>query len=64
MSCPICGEDTVRKYRPFCSERCANRDLGAWLRGDYAIPSSRLDDAEEVADAMEEAQDAPSGKPH
>ncbi|MGK7651934.1 DNA gyrase inhibitor YacG [Roseovarius sp. B08] len=54
----------MKKYRPFCSERCANRDLGAWLRGDYAIPSSRLDDAEEVADALEEAQDAGSGKPH
>ncbi len=64
MSCPICGEDTVHKYRPFCSERCANRDLGHWLRGDYAIPSSRLEDAEEVAEAMEDAQGQDPRKPH
>jgi endogenous inhibitor of DNA gyrase (YacG/DUF329 family) len=25
-------------YRPFCSKRCADVDLGRWLRGDYAIP--------------------------
>jgi endogenous inhibitor of DNA gyrase (YacG/DUF329 family) len=27
------------EYFPFCSERCRLVDLGAWLDGDYRIPS-------------------------
>jgi endogenous inhibitor of DNA gyrase (YacG/DUF329 family) len=38
MSCPICAKDTDAKYRPFCSRRCADVDLGKWLTGSYAIP--------------------------
>ncbi|MBT8413784.1 MAG: DNA gyrase inhibitor YacG, partial [Boseongicola sp.] len=26
MSCPICSEPTDKKYRPFCSSRCADVD--------------------------------------
>lgn len=36
--CPICDKPTFSAYRPFCSKRCADVDLGRWLRGDYAIP--------------------------
>jgi endogenous inhibitor of DNA gyrase (YacG/DUF329 family) len=25
-------------FRPFCSARCRQVDLGRWLAGDYAIP--------------------------
>ena len=39
MSCPICQKPTVRAYRPFCSRRCADVDLGRWLKGTYAIPA-------------------------
>ena len=39
MSCPICGKATGPKYRPFCSRRCADVDLGRWLSGSYAIPA-------------------------
>jgi endogenous inhibitor of DNA gyrase (YacG/DUF329 family) len=38
MTCPICGKETEAKYRPFCSRRCADIDLGRWLTGGYAIP--------------------------
>ncbi|MBC6441813.1 MAG: DNA gyrase inhibitor YacG [Rhodobacteraceae bacterium] len=38
MACPICEKDTDAKYRPFCSRRCADVDLGKWLNGSYAIP--------------------------
>lgn len=38
MSCPICGKGVVATYRPFCSRRCADVDLGRWLTGRYAIP--------------------------
>jgi hypothetical protein len=37
--CPICGRPTEAAWRPFCSKRCADVDLGRWLQGAYAIPS-------------------------
>ncbi|WP_170603530.1 DNA gyrase inhibitor YacG [Ruegeria arenilitoris] len=46
MSCPICGEDTLKKFRPFCSKRCADIDLAKWLNGSYAVPSQREEDME------------------
>ncbi|WP_138468317.1 DNA gyrase inhibitor YacG [Poseidonocella sp. HB161398] len=39
MSCPICDKPADARYRPFCSRRCADVDLGRWLRGSYAIPA-------------------------
>ncbi len=38
MSCPVCQKPTDKGYRPFCSKRCADVDLGRWLNGSYAIP--------------------------
>ena len=38
MACPICSRDPHVKYRPFCSRRCADIDLGKWLSGSYAVP--------------------------
>ena len=38
MTCPICAKDTDPKYRPFCSRRCADVDLGRWLTGSYVLP--------------------------
>ena len=40
MSCPICQKDSDPKYRPFCSRRCADIDLGRWLKGGYVIPGT------------------------
>lgn len=53
MSCPICKNDTVQSYRPFCSKRCADIDLGKWFGGDYAVASQ---DPEEAIEAMEEIE--------
>ncbi|MGK7867259.1 DNA gyrase inhibitor YacG [Falsiroseomonas sp. E2-1-a20] len=36
--CPICRRAVTDPASRFCSERCAQVDLGRWLRGDYAIP--------------------------
>ena len=45
--CPICGELTENeKYRPFCSKRCADVDLGRWFNGSYNVPAEELDDAD------------------
>lgn len=38
MSCPICGKEGSEKYRPFCSRRCSDVDLGRWLTGSYVLP--------------------------
>ena len=46
MSCPICGKKTDARYRPFCSRRCADIDLGRWLTGSYAIPTDEGEDDE------------------
>jgi endogenous inhibitor of DNA gyrase (YacG/DUF329 family) len=55
MTCPICQKDTVQKYRPFCSKRCADVDLAKWLGGDYAVPSRDPEDIEKAIEATEEA---------
>ncbi|MBL6934123.1 MAG: DNA gyrase inhibitor YacG [Alphaproteobacteria bacterium] len=39
-ACPVCGRPRVAKHRPFCSVRCAQRDLGHWLKGSYRIPTN------------------------
>ncbi len=44
MPCPICARDTDPAYRPFCSKRCADVDLGRWLRGSYAVPVEEDED--------------------
>lgn len=53
MSCPICGEDTLQAFRPFCSKRCADIDLAKWLNGSYSVPSQREEDAESVQEPPE-----------
>lgn len=50
MTCPICKKNTVADYRPFCSRRCADIDLGRWMTGAYAIPTDEPDDEGEAAD--------------
>ena len=42
--CPICGKPPTKRYRPFCSSRCADVDLHRWLSGTYAIPGSPEED--------------------
>ena len=47
--CPVCKKPTNEKYKPFCSKRCADIDLGKWLNesyvveGDEAIPDDDYD---------------------
>lgn len=50
--CPVCGKvipsatsdsdgrkQMNARYFPFCSKRCRLVDLGAWLEGNYRIPT-------------------------
>uniref|UniRef100_UPI002FC6D9DE DNA gyrase inhibitor YacG n=1 Tax=Bosea sp. (in: a-proteobacteria) TaxID=1871050 RepID=UPI002FC6D9DE len=42
--CPICGKPAVQRYKPFCSARCADIDLGRWLKGSYVIPGEPVEE--------------------
>ncbi|WP_298430802.1 DNA gyrase inhibitor YacG [uncultured Jannaschia sp.] len=65
MACPICEKPTTPAYRPFCSKRCADVDLGRWLNGSYAVPSTDPDDAEAASDAIDaEAAQAARDRTH
>lgn len=41
--CPVCRKPPVDAYRPFCSKRCADVDLGRWVTGSYVIPGGDSD---------------------
>jgi endogenous inhibitor of DNA gyrase (YacG/DUF329 family) len=43
--CPICGKPAAEAFKPFCSRRCADIDLGRWFKGGYAIPGPPADPA-------------------
>lgn len=36
--CPECSKPAVVKFRPFCSKRCADVDLGRWFNEEYTLP--------------------------
>ena len=50
VRCPACQGPSLfapeNRWRPFCSERCRNRDLGAWADEQFRIPAKppQLDD--------------------
>ena len=51
--CPICGRPRAERYRPFCSARCRDIDLGRWFGETYRVPAvepgfDEDDDAEPV----------------
>jgi endogenous inhibitor of DNA gyrase (YacG/DUF329 family) len=37
--CPICGKPPTPRHQPFCTQRCADIDLGRWLKGNYRVPT-------------------------
>lgn len=44
--CPVCKQNTASDWRPFCSKRCADIDLGRWMTGAYSVPAEPADDEE------------------
>jgi endogenous inhibitor of DNA gyrase (YacG/DUF329 family) len=52
--CPICGKPTTPRHQPFCSARCADIDLGRWLKGNY-----RVETDEPAEDPSGETERAP-----
>ncbi|MGE4064613.1 MAG: DNA gyrase inhibitor YacG [Rhodospirillaceae bacterium] len=35
--CARCGQPVQARYRPFCSQRCADIDLGSWFGERYRV---------------------------
>lgn len=54
VTCPTCGGESVyapsNPYRPFCSERCKNIDLGAWASEDFRMPTTGLPEDQRTDD--------------
>lgn len=42
--CVRCGKPVSARNRPFCSQRCADLDLGAWLKESYRLPTQEEPD--------------------
>ena len=38
--CVRCAQPVQPRYRPFCSQRCADIDLGSWFRGSYRVETA------------------------
>jgi len=51
LDCPICSKKVVWSdrypFRPFCSKRCQQIDLGNWASEKNSIPGDTLMDANE-----------------
>ena len=54
-ACPICGKPRDAAFRPFCSKRCADIDLGRWLNESYAIPV-KVEEDEDGENALSDGQ--------
>ncbi len=48
--CPICGQPQAEKFRPFCSQRCADIDLGRWFTEQYRAPVPDNEEPDESPD--------------
>ena len=48
VRCPACGGPSLyspqNPWRPFCSARCRQHDLGAWAAEDYRVAAQPPDD--------------------
>ena len=56
VKCAYCKKkEVVAEFKPFCSKRCADLDLGAWFNGEYAVPVVEND--MDFDDALEDDAD-------
>lgn len=54
VACPTCGKQSAwspaNAWRPFCSERCKQIDLGAWASETYRVPLAESPESSDMAD--------------
>lgn len=52
VRCPQCGGDSLfepsNRWRPFCSERCRQIDLGAWASESFRVAAAPPEDPDEL----------------
>lgn len=64
VDCPTCGKKVEwtpkNPFRPFCSERCKQIDLGAWAEEKYTVPVIEMDESEidELLSSQDQYPDA------
>ena len=56
--CPTCGAELKAKRQTFCSQRCAQTDLGRWLSGQYAVPATEEPDSKDIEEFEEAIMEA------
>ena len=61
VNCPTCSKNVAwletSIFRPFCSDRCKQIDLGAWADESYSIPTE-VKDEWELADQQSQLDQA------
>lgn len=53
--CVRCGQPVQPRHRPFCSQRCADIDLGSWFTEQYRVATD-----ETPTDAPPKGEEDPS----
>ena len=57
VACPTCKKTNPwteeNRWRPFCSKRCSDIDLGAWANEAYRIPVEQVSIATDMEDTEE-----------
>jgi hypothetical protein len=50
--CPVCGLPSQPRFRPFCTSRCADVDLGRWFAESYRVAGDKavVEEAEREKD--------------
>jgi endogenous inhibitor of DNA gyrase (YacG/DUF329 family) len=55
--CPVCSRPADAKYRPFCTKRCADVDLGRWLKEGYRVATEEGPEEAEPEPGRQSGQD-------
>jgi hypothetical protein len=48
--CAVCGKPQSRDFKPFCSKRCADVDLGRWFGERYTVSAVEAPDVPDAED--------------
>ena len=59
--CALCSKPAEEKYKPFCSKRCADIDLGRWLKEGYRVETDEGPGEQEPKGRGEDNDDRGSG---
>lgn len=62
MACPLCQKPTVKAFKPFCSRRCADLDLGNWLGDKYRVAGEPVNPDVIDLDSARAARDMRDGE--